>query len=510
MLRFFPAAAVVWLLLSSTTLAERINHEGRILGPLPTVTTPTLFNTPEADTVVSAMQIFPVTNPWNEDITRRPVLGNSDKMIAQIMADLRSDRRTLIAFQEMNYVIVPDNQPRQDIEFFNYSDQSDLDGGIDPKGKYPIPANLPIEGWPTQTGGQTLADWQTAVDDSDRHAIMVAPTSGFIWETWLTHRTNTNWEASNGAKFDLKSNALRPAGWTSGDAAGLPMFPALPRFDECERGMIEHACRIVVKRSCYRNQIYPATHFAAPSTNTSVDLPAMGQRVRLKSGFIIQDSWTKQEKAILRGLKKYGALVADNGNFFSISVTPDNRWPVGCFNHFTSISITNFEVIQTTGPTEGPRSPGAPATSAGPDQSSAVGQSAPLSGFVNFTGTAPTIHWRAYSGPGTVTFGDASKTNTTASFSQPGTYTLMLSADDGVHAVAYDAVVITVTSTIAVTAIRVGSGLKLSWVGGSPPYAVQNSSNMQAGSWQAVATTSASNATVPVEDLSAFFRVLGQ
>lgn len=508
--RVLQAASVIWLLLASATLAERINHEGRILGPLPTVTSPTLFNTPEADAVVSAMQIFPVTNPWNEDVTHRPVLGNSDAMIAQIMADLRSDRRTLIAFQEMNYVLVPDSQPRRDIEFFNYSDQSDLEGGIDPKGKYPIPANLPIEGWPTQTSGQTLADWQAADADSDRHSIMVAPGSGFIWETWLTHRTDTNWEASNGAKFDLKSNALRPAGWTSGDAAGLPMFPALPRFDECERGMIEHACRIVVKRSRYRNQIYPATHFAAPSTNTDVNLPAMGQRVRLKTGFLIPDNWTKQEKAILRGLKKYGALVADNGNFFSISVTPDNRWPAGCFDHFTSISITNFEVIQTTGPAEGPRSPGAPSANAGPDQAVTPGQTASLSGFVHFTGATPAIHWKAYSGPGTVTFGDASKTNTTASFSKAGSYTLMLSAEDGVHAVAYDAVVVTVTSNIAVTATRVGADLNLKWTGSAPPYTVQKSSNLLGGSWQTVATSSASNATVPVQDLAFFFRVIGQ
>ncbi len=502
---------VGWLLLVSVAYAERINHEGRILGPLPTVTGPILFNTPEADAVVSAMQIFPVTSPWNEDITHRPVLGNSDAMIAQIMADLRSDRRTLIAFQEMNYVLVPDNQPRQDIEFFNYSDQSDLDGGTDPKGKYPIPANMPIETWPSQTGAQTLTQWQMNDDGSDRHAIMVAPGSGFIWETWLTLLSGTGWQASNGAKFDLNSNAQRPAGWTSGDAAGLPMFPALPRFDECERGMVEHACRIVVKRSRYRNQIYPATHYAAPSSNTDTNLPAMGQRVRLKAGFSIPANWSKQEKAILLGLKKYGAMVADNGNFFSISVTPDNRWPAGCFSHFTSISITNFEVIQTTGPTEGPRSPGAPKANAGPDQAAALGQPIPLAGFVSFTGATPQFHWKQYAGPGTATFGDAAKTNTTVTFSQSGTYTLMLSAEDGVHAVAYDAVVFTVSpAKIDVTAIRAGPDLSLSWTGGSPPYAVQQSSTLLPASWQAVTTTSASNVTVPATGLSAYFRVTGQ
>lgn len=252
MRRFLQLALTGWSLTAFAASAEHINHEGRILGPFPAVTAPVLFNTPEADAVVSAMQIFPVTNPWNEDISRRPVLVNSGAMIAQIMADLRSNRRTLIAFHEMNYVLVPDNQPRRPVHFFNYPDESDLDGGTDPDGLYPIPPNLPVEGWPTEVGG-TLEDWQRADDDSDRHSIMVAPSGGSVWETWLTRLVGTDWEASNGAKFDLNSNALRPAGWTSADAAGLPMFPAVVRFDECERGMIEHACRIVVKRSRYRN-----------------------------------------------------------------------------------------------------------------------------------------------------------------------------------------------------------------------------------------------------------------
>jgi hypothetical protein len=99
--------------------AERINHEGRLLGPLPVVNAPILFNTPAADAVVSAMQIMPVDSPWNEDISQRPVLSNSNAMIAQIIADLASDRRTLRPFYEMNYALVPDSQPTQSIQFFN-------------------------------------------------------------------------------------------------------------------------------------------------------------------------------------------------------------------------------------------------------------------------------------------------------------------------------------------------------------------------------------------------------
>ena len=500
-------------MLVSRSAAERINQEGRILGPLPVVTNSILFNTTNADAMVSAMQIFPVTNAWNEDISHRPVLANSDEMIAQILSDLiaiNTNRQTLRAFYEMNFVLVPDNQPTVLIHFFNYADESDLNGGTGTNGLYPIPTNLPIETWPHETGSLTLSQWQTSNISGDRHAIIVQPGNGFIWETWLTKLTNSEWRASNGAKFDLKSNALRPAGWTSGDAAGLPMFPALPRFDECERGMVEHACRIVVNQSRYNNYIYPATHYAAPTNNTSVNLPSMGQRVRLKSGFVIPANWTKQEKAVLLALKKYGAMVADNGNFFSISVTPDHRWPAGCFDHFNTINITNFEVIQTTGPNEGPRSPGAPFTSAGPDQAVALAASAPLQGFVNFSGAPPLIQWKLYSGPGTSTFVNPAQTNTAVSFSAPGVYTLMLSANDNVHAVAYDAVVITVTNAISLFVSLAGTNVNLSWTGGLPSFVVEKTDALPATSWSGVVTTSSQNASIPITNVNQFFRIRGQ
>jgi hypothetical protein len=136
--RLFLAIAIL-LMATRDGRAERINQEGRILGPAPQVTTPTLFNTSTADAIVSAMQIMPVTNPWNEDISQRPRLANSDAMIAQIKSDLSPTRQTLRAFYEMNYVLVPDNQPRLTIPFLDYPDESDLDGGPFPDGKYPIP-----------------------------------------------------------------------------------------------------------------------------------------------------------------------------------------------------------------------------------------------------------------------------------------------------------------------------------------------------------------------------------
>ncbi|HEX4640475.1 MAG TPA: hypothetical protein VH252_03765 [Chthoniobacterales bacterium] len=451
---------IVFLFLASLAQAERINHEGRILGPAPVVTAPTLFNTAAADAIVSAMQIMPRDNSWNEDISRRPLLSNSDAMIAQIKLDLGT-RQTLQPFYEMNYVLVPDNQPRVQIPFLDYPDESDLDGGIDPNGSYPIPPNQPIESWPKGTGNLTLQQWQQDVNNAggDRHGIMVAPGAGSIWETWQMKLTQSGWQASNGAKFNLNSNALRPAGWTSGDAAGLSMFVATVRYDECQRGMVEHALRLVVKRT-RKEYIYPATHYASSIPATSTNYPAMGQRLRLKANFVIPGNWTIEERAVLFALKKYGAIVADNGNFFSVSVCPDDRFSSNAFSHLASIDINNFEVVQTTGPSEGPRSAGAPSVAAGPDQFLEYPTNISLSGSVNDPSGHASINWKVYSGPAGVSFSNATQAATSVTINAPGTYTLMLSADDGVHGVAYDAIVVRVTghNALANLATRVQVG----------------------------------------------------
>src|SRR5438093_2471674 len=161
--------AVGWLLIPGTGAAERINQEGRILGPPPVVTNAVLFNTAKADAIVSAMQIFPVTNAWNEDVARRPVLPNSDAMIAQIILDLATNNRTLRVFQEMNFVLAPDSQPLVAIDFVLYPDESD-------PSPYPIPTNMPIEGWPSQVTN-TLQQWQQDTNNigGDRHAIIAQP-----------------------------------------------------------------------------------------------------------------------------------------------------------------------------------------------------------------------------------------------------------------------------------------------------------------------------------------------
>jgi hypothetical protein len=451
-LAFMPVCAI---------RAERINQEGRILGPAPVVTASILFNTPAADTIVSAMQILPRDNAWNEDISQRPLLANSSAMIAQITSDLSSSRRTLRPFYEMNYVLVPDNQARVTIPFFNYPDESDLDGGSYPNGSYPIPPNLPIETWPKGTGNLTLQQWQQDVNNTggDRHAIIVVPGAGSIWETWLTRLTQSGWQASNGAKFDFNSNELRPASWTSGDAAGLPMFPALVRYDECERGMVEHALRLVVAKT-RREYIYPARHYASSIPATSVNYPAMGQRLRLKASFVIPSSWTIEERAVLLALKKYGAIVADNGNFFSISVCPDDRFQTNAFDHLSTVTIDNFEVIQTTGPNEGPRSPGAPSVDAGPDQLLELPMDATLNGVVNAPLGNAMLQWRLYSGPAPVTFAQANSASTTVSFTKAGAYTMLLSAEDGVHTIACDAVVIRVTARASMANISTRVGVR--------------------------------------------------
>lgn len=493
-------------LVGGSAAAERINHAGRILPPLPVITNAVLFNTPEADAILAAMQIFPRDHPWNEDISRRPVLSNSAAMMYHILTNFSSSRRTLRAFMEMNFVLVPTNQPLVPIDFFNWPDESD-------SSPYPIPPNLPVEGWPATTGILLLDEWQRDINNAggDRHSIIVQPGTGFIWETWLTKRVGTNWEASNGAKFNLNSNALRPAGWTSGDAAGLAMFPALVRYDECERGEIEHALRLIVKRTRL-GPIYPATHHASVPATSDPNVPAMGQRLRLKSSFTIPSNWTWQEQAVLRALKKYGAIVADNGNFFSFSITPDGRWPSGAFDRLSSVSITNFEVIQTTGSTEGPRSPGAPSAHAGPDGTADTNVPVTLQGAVSDPDEMAAVQWRLYSGPGSATFADASRTNTTVTFSTNGVYTLLLAADDGAHSVAYDAVVITAGAPPipTLTAARNGGQIELRWSGGTGPFVIESKSSLDTTNWTPFVTTNASIVAVPLNGPAGFFRVLAQ
>jgi len=240
---------------------------------------------------------------------------------------------------------------------------------------------------------------------------------------------------------------------------------------------------------------------------TTVFAERINQEGRILGPLPVVTNFTKEEKAVLLGLKKYGAMVADNGNFFSISVTPDDRWPQGCFDNLTSVSITNFEVIQTTGPNEGPRSPGAPTASAGPDRSVLPGYPLPLQGVVNFTGAPPVIQWKLYLGPGPVAFGNANQTNTTATFTVPGVYTLMLSADDAVHSVAFDAVVVTVSTSLSLDATRTATNLALNWTAGFSNYVLQQTAALPASAWSDVVTTATPGVSIPITNTNRYFRV---
>lgn len=306
-------------------------------GP-PKIERPTLFNTPEADAVVSAMQIFPADNPWNADVSRWPVHKNSAAIVASIGND-----KPLRCNSDMGYILVPSNQKRIDVKLVEYPDESD-------KGPFPLPDGITIEGWPksytTDRGAKTpppLEDVQRdkANEGGDRHAIVVDPGQMKLYEFYQLKKTDAGWQCACSAIFDLKSNKLRPDGWTSTDAAGLPLFPAIIRYDELQRGMVNHAMRVTVKNS-RRAYVAPATHFA--SRKTDENLPRMGERLRLKADYDIR-GFSKEVQAILKGLKKHGMLVADNGIDWALSSAPDERIPL-LHEELRKVKGSAFEVVE--------------------------------------------------------------------------------------------------------------------------------------------------------------------
>lgn len=303
--------------------------------PMPAVTQPVMFNTPEADKILAALQVFPPDNPWNEDISKLPLLKNSEAMIATI-----GPQKKLAYNLDMNFVLVPGDQERVEAKMLGYAGESD-------KGPYPIPDNAPIEGWPLD--GRTLAAAQSGTEDTDRHMIVVDPVNRMLYEFYQGRKTAAGWTCNCAAIFDLKSNKLRPDGWTSTDAAGLPIFPAIIRYDEVERGMVAHAMRFTVRHT-RREYVYPATHFASRSRDPN--FPRMGERFRLRADFDIT-GFSPHVQAILKGLKKYGMFVADNGGDWRISVAPDSR--IQGLRELGKVKGSDFEVVEPTGPNEGPR-----------------------------------------------------------------------------------------------------------------------------------------------------------
>lgn len=297
----------------------------------PKIDKPILFNTPEADAIVSALEVFPPDNPWNLVIEDWPVHPNSKKIIESIGANKKLRYNT-----DMGYVLVPPKQKKIDVKLGSASAESD-------SGPYPVPDNTPIEGYPVNYQGLTLDEVQRKDEgDIDRHALVVDPTNRMLYEFYQMRKTDKGWVASGAAIFDLKSNKQRPDGWTSADAAGLPIFPATVRYDEIKRGMVEHAMRFGVRKT-RRAYVYPATHYA--SRDTDENLPRMGERLRLKKDFDIS-GFSPEAQAILKGLKKYGMFVADNGLEWTISVAPDPRIPL-LHDEFSRIKGAAFEVVES-------------------------------------------------------------------------------------------------------------------------------------------------------------------
>ncbi|MCB1124760.1 MAG: hypothetical protein KJT03_24615, partial [Verrucomicrobiae bacterium] len=289
-----------------------------------------------------------------------------------------------------------------------------------------------IESWPRLTGDLSLQQWQQDINGNggDRHAIILQPATGELYESWQMRFNNGNWQASNGALFNLGNGLERPEGWTSADAGGHSMFGGLVRYDECARGMVEHAIRLIVNTT-RREYLYPANHFA--SSSNLATRPAMGERFRLRADYEIPENWTVFEKAVCRALKKYGAIVMDNGGFFSISVAPDDRFPEEAFDNLRTIDISEFEVVQTTAYASGPRSKGALAVEAGENRFTQTGSEMQLQGQLHDPGNSATVDWYLYDGPTDVEILNPDQLDATAQLNVPGSYTFMLRARDNIH-----------------------------------------------------------------------------
>ena len=313
--------------MSSNRVRLGIGHIG---GGPPDDPPPSPTPTPELGPGASlhGKQLFPSDNPWNQDISAMPVDANSANLIASIGLNtgLHPDFGTVYngVPNGIPYVVVSGTQSRVPINFTAYGDESD-------PGPYPVPPNAPIEGGPNSNG--------------DRHVIVIDRDNWQLYEMFYAFPVNngSSWNAACGATFDLNSNALRPAGWTSADAAGLPVFPGLVRYDEVvEQGLIAHALRFTVQNS-RRAYVHPARHFA--SNNTNPNLPPMGMRVRLKASFDIS-GFSPRIQVILRAMKKYGMIVADNGSNWYISGAPDPRWNDDELSTLKTIKGSSFEVVQ--------------------------------------------------------------------------------------------------------------------------------------------------------------------
>ncbi len=272
-------------------------------------------------------RVLPADNPWNQDISRLPVDPHSETLVASIGLNkpLHPDFGTVYNGVPMGipYVIISGEQAKSRVPVtFQYTNESD-------PGPYPIPATAQIEGGPNS--------------DGDRHILVVDRDNWMLYELFSSYPQGRGWKAGSGAIFDLKTNKERPLGWTSADAAGLPIFPGLARYDEIvERKELTHALRFTCVKS-RRAFVPPARHFASRSSDPN--LPPMGMRVRLKASVDLS-GYPPTARTILKGLQKYGMILADNGSDWFVSGAPDPRWNDEELNALKRIRGRDFEVVQ--------------------------------------------------------------------------------------------------------------------------------------------------------------------
>jgi hypothetical protein len=271
--------------------------------------------------------VFPASNAWNQRVDELPVAADSTQLIASIgldspvHADFGSGRWDGGPIG-IPFDVVSRTTPRSRVSF-EYADESD-------RVRYPIPRHVHIEGGLQATG--------------DRHSILVDRSACRLYELYDLRHTGHGWTAGSGAVWSLRSNHLRPAGWTSADAAGLPIFPGLARWDEVARGVIDHALRFTAPRT-RRAYVYPARHYASTSSDPS--LPPMGLRVRLKASVNVS-AFPRQARVVLRALQRYGMILADNGSPWYVSGAPDRHWNNDDLHSLGRLTGADFEVVDTS------------------------------------------------------------------------------------------------------------------------------------------------------------------
>jgi hypothetical protein len=275
-----------------------------------------------------ACSVFPASSPWNQRIDKLPVAPNSARIVAAIGIDDNVHADFGSGLWEGGPIGIPitvvrSTQAKSRVAF-EYADESD-------KGPYPIPANVAIE------GGRA--------SDGDRHALIVDRDRCKLYELFALYPTSGGgWKAGSGAIFDLRSNKLRPAGWTSADAAGLAILPGLARYEDVARGRIDHALRFTVNDT-RRAYVWPARHFA--SDKTDPDLPPMGARFRLKRSYDIS-GFPRQARIVLQALKEYGMILADNGSNWYVSGAPHPKWSNAELHTLHSVRGSAFELVDTS------------------------------------------------------------------------------------------------------------------------------------------------------------------